>query len=100
VELYTLDDLREGVVHAQGRREAEVPAAHALIASEVTRFTDWMHRRELLAAPPACTRRLDQGPQSANQGERPGSSRAQPTPRASRVVERRQRRHQPERTRS
>ena len=50
VELHTLDDLRAVVERALAQRRAELPAAHAVLGTEVTRFTDWLRRRETIAA--------------------------------------------------
>jgi glutamyl-tRNA reductase len=46
VEVYTLDDLRPLVDGTLWQRRAELPAAHAVLHSEVTRFTTWLRRRE------------------------------------------------------
>jgi glutamyl-tRNA reductase len=46
VELYTLDDLRVQVEGTLRQRRAELPAAYAVVRSEVTRFTTWLGRRE------------------------------------------------------
>ena len=46
VEVYTLDDLRVLVEGTLGQRRAELPAAAAVLRSEVTRFTTWLRRRE------------------------------------------------------
>ena len=46
VEVYTLDDLREMVEGTLRQRRAELPAAYAVLRSEVTRFTTWLGRRE------------------------------------------------------
>ena len=50
VEVYTLDDLRPLVDGTIRQRRAELPAAHAVLSSEVTRYTTWLRRRELVAA--------------------------------------------------
>jgi glutamyl-tRNA reductase len=50
VEVYTLDDLRVLVEGTLRQRRAELPAAYALLRSEVTRFTTWLGRRELAPA--------------------------------------------------
>jgi glutamyl-tRNA reductase len=50
VEVYTLDDLRQVVERALVRRRAELPAARAVLLAEVSRFTTWLRRRELVAA--------------------------------------------------
>ena len=50
VELYTLDDLRLLVEGTLRRRRAELPAASAVVRSEVTRYTTWLRRRELPSA--------------------------------------------------
>jgi glutamyl-tRNA reductase len=50
VEVYTLDDLRQVVERAVVRRRAELPAARAVLRAEVSRFTTWLRRRELVAA--------------------------------------------------
>jgi glutamyl-tRNA reductase len=50
IELYTLDDLRRVVERALVRRRAELPAARAVLLAEVSRFTTWLRRRELVAA--------------------------------------------------
>jgi glutamyl-tRNA reductase len=46
VELYTLDDLQAFIDGTLRQRRAELPAAHAVLRSEVTRFTRWLGRRE------------------------------------------------------
>jgi glutamyl-tRNA reductase len=50
VELHTLDDLRAVVERALAERRAELPAAYAVLRTEVARFTDWLRRREAIAA--------------------------------------------------
>jgi glutamyl-tRNA reductase len=50
VELHTLDDLRAVVERALAERRADLPVAYAVLRSEVTRFTDWLRRREAMAA--------------------------------------------------
>ena len=50
VELHTLDDLRAVVERALAERRAELPAAYAVLGTEVTRFTEWLRRREAIAA--------------------------------------------------
>ena len=50
VEVHTLDDLRAVVERAMAERRAELPAARAVLRTEVTRFTDWLRRREAIAA--------------------------------------------------
>ena len=50
VELHTLDDLRPMVERALDQRRAELPAAYAVLGTEVARFTDWLRRREAVAA--------------------------------------------------
>jgi glutamyl-tRNA reductase len=50
VELYTLDDLQRLVEGTLIRRRAELPAARAVLLAEVSRFTAWLRRRELVAA--------------------------------------------------
>jgi glutamyl-tRNA reductase len=50
VEVYTLDDLRMLVDGTLRQRRAELPAAYAVLRSEVTRFTTWLGRRELAPA--------------------------------------------------
>ena len=52
LEVHTVDDLRGVVDGAIVQRRAELPKAHAIIGREVTRFTDWLNRRE--AASLAC----------------------------------------------
>ena len=46
VEVFTLDDLRVLVDGTLRQRRAELPAAYAVLGSEVTRFTTWFRRRE------------------------------------------------------
>jgi glutamyl-tRNA reductase len=46
VEVHTIDDLRGIVERVLEQRCAELPEAYAILASEVARFTDWLHRRE------------------------------------------------------
>jgi glutamyl-tRNA reductase len=46
VDVFTLDDLRALVEGTLRQRRAELPAAHAVIRAEVTRFTTWLGRRE------------------------------------------------------
>ena len=46
VEVHTLDDLRVLVEGTLRQRRAELPAAYAVLRSEVTRFTTWMGRRQ------------------------------------------------------
>jgi glutamyl-tRNA reductase len=50
VELYTLDDLRVLVEATLRQRRAELPAAYAVLRSEVARFTTWLSRREPVPA--------------------------------------------------
>jgi glutamyl-tRNA reductase len=50
VEVHTLDDLRMLVDGTLRQRRAELPAAYAVLRSEVTRFTTWLGRRELAPA--------------------------------------------------
>ena len=45
VEVHTLDDLRVLVEGTLRQRRAELPAANAVLRSEVTRFTTWLGRR-------------------------------------------------------
>jgi glutamyl-tRNA reductase len=47
IELHTIDDLREVVQRTLAQRSAELPAAHAILQTEVERFTAWLHRREM-----------------------------------------------------
>jgi len=46
VEVYTVDDVQDTVERALAQRRAELPAAHAILESEVSRFTAWLRRRE------------------------------------------------------
>jgi glutamyl-tRNA reductase len=46
VELHTLDDLQALIDGTLLQRRTELPAAHAVLRSEVTRFTTWLGRRE------------------------------------------------------
>jgi glutamyl-tRNA reductase len=46
VEVLALDDLRVLVEGTLRQRRAELPAAYAVLRSEVTRFTTWLGRRE------------------------------------------------------
>jgi glutamyl-tRNA reductase len=46
VELYTLDDLRQGVERTLMQRSAELPTAYSVVRAEVARFTGWLSRRE------------------------------------------------------
>jgi glutamyl-tRNA reductase len=63
VELRTIDDLQGIVDRALLRRRAELPEAHAILGSEVARFTGWLRRREAAArygvgwTTPSATRR-------------------------------------------
>jgi glutamyl-tRNA reductase len=50
VELHTIDDLRELVQRTIAQRNAQLPAAHAILQAEVDRFTAWLHRREMRRA--------------------------------------------------
>jgi glutamyl-tRNA reductase len=50
VELHTLDDLRAVVEEVLAERRADLPAAYAVLRTEVTRFTEWLRRREAIAA--------------------------------------------------
>jgi glutamyl-tRNA reductase len=49
VELHTIDDLDQFIEHTLADRRAELPAAHAILATEVARFTGWLRRREAAA---------------------------------------------------
>ncbi|HUA45597.1 MAG TPA: glutamyl-tRNA reductase [Solirubrobacteraceae bacterium] len=46
VEVHTIDDLRGDVARALIKRRAELPEAHAIVRSEVGRFTAWLNRRD------------------------------------------------------
>ena len=50
VEVYALDDLHAFVEGTLRQRLAELPAAYAVLHSEVARFTTWLGRREPVAA--------------------------------------------------
>jgi glutamyl-tRNA reductase len=50
VELHTIDDLRRTVERTLAQRSAELPAAYSILRTEVARFTDWLHRREMRRA--------------------------------------------------
>jgi glutamyl-tRNA reductase len=52
VEAHTIDDLRRIVDRALLQRRAQLPAAEAILNSEVARFTDWMRRRAAFALRP------------------------------------------------
>lgn len=69
-ELHTIDDLHGIAARALEQRRAELPQAYAILANEVARFTDWLHRREatgraaeqaVLADPPGPRPRLTPG---------------------------------------
>lgn len=49
VEVHTIDDLRQVVDRTLMRRSAELPAANAVLRTEVARFTRWLRRREAAA---------------------------------------------------
>jgi glutamyl-tRNA reductase len=46
IEVHTIDDLRGDSERALAQRHAEVPGASAILDREMTRFTDWLRRRE------------------------------------------------------
>ncbi|MGO9891977.1 MAG: glutamyl-tRNA reductase [Solirubrobacteraceae bacterium] len=49
LEVHTIDDLRGIAERALMQRRAELPHAYAILGSEVTRFTDWLSRREAVS---------------------------------------------------
>ena len=54
VELHTVDDLRSVIGVTLTQRRAALPEAHAIVDREVTRFIDWLRRREAAARVAAC----------------------------------------------
>jgi glutamyl-tRNA reductase len=57
VELCTIDDLEEVVERTRTQRQAELPAAHSVLRTEVARFTRWLHTRAALSS---CVRPVTQ----------------------------------------
>jgi glutamyl-tRNA reductase len=49
VEVYAIDDLEQVVAQTVARRTAELPAAYAILRSEVARFTRWLGSRQAFA---------------------------------------------------
>jgi glutamyl-tRNA reductase len=49
LELHTIDDLRGTVERALMQRRGELPKAHAILESEIARFTGWLSRREAVS---------------------------------------------------
>lgn len=49
LEVHTIDDLRGIAERALRQRRAELPNAHAILAGEVARFTDWLSRRDAVS---------------------------------------------------
>lgn len=49
VEIHTIDELCGIAEAALALRRAELPKAYATLAAEVSRFTDWLHRRGTFA---------------------------------------------------
>jgi glutamyl-tRNA reductase len=49
VEVYTIDDLQQGVERTLMQRSAELPAAYSVVRAEVARFTRWLRHRETAA---------------------------------------------------
>ena len=54
VELHTVDDLRSVVGVTLMQRRAALPEAHAIVDREVTRFIEWLRRREAASRVAEC----------------------------------------------
>jgi len=54
VELHTVDDLRGLVGVTLMHRHAALPEAHAIVERDVTRFVDWLRRREAASRVAEC----------------------------------------------
>lgn len=99
-ELYTVDDLLVGIERALSRRRSALPAAQAVVACEVTRFADWVSRREAAKASRARPNRRARGPAAPRQGGRPGPHGRDVDLASPRVQRERHSRHQTERAAS
>ena len=49
VEIHTIDELRGIAAAALSQRRSQLPEAYAILAAEVSRFTEWLHCRETFA---------------------------------------------------
>ena len=62
VDVYAIDDLEQVVGQTILRRSAELPAAHAIVRGEVTRFTRWLSSRQASADLSSLSARPARGP--------------------------------------